>query len=519
MLRSKIKSFILRTVFYIGSLNLACGENISEPQLDVMVENAMTTFNVPGVAVGIIKNGAIQHLKGYGVREIGKNTPIETDTLYAIASNSKAFTAAGLAILVDDGVVDWDDKVIDYIANFRLMDPWVTREFTIRDLLTHRSGMGLGAGDLMFWPTTEVSREEIIHNVRHLKMVSGFRTKYAYDNLLYVVAGEVIAAASGISYEDFIQTRILEPLGMESGCYADLTQLDDQDNIAEPHVEVYGKLQKASRLQELGEPMVIAAAGGIQCSASALMTWLNMHLNDGGRIMSKQQHDEMWTPQTILPVSDQDHKWHNTNFAAYGLGFRLQDFHGYKMTSHTGGLLGMVTYIVMIPKEDLGIVVLTNQENGSAMQAIMKNVLQKYLETGDVDWISRLSEIRNNQLASAQNQITAESANADTKSLLPVEDYMGIFRDPWFGNVTIEKKDGTLYFTAAKSRKLRGKMFPFKFNTFKVIWDDRSFNADAYAMFSTDFEGKVSGLKMNAISPLTDFSYDFHDLDFAKVNN
>ncbi|MDG1995991.1 MAG: serine hydrolase, partial [Emcibacteraceae bacterium] len=437
--------------------------------------------------------------------------------MYAIASNSKAFTAAAIALLVDDSILDWDDKVIDFIPDFRMIDPWVTAQFTIRDLLTHRSGLGLGAGDLMFWPSTEVSRQDIIKNIRHLKMVSGFRTEYAYDNTLYVVAGEVIAAASGMSYETFIQSRIMNQLAIGDGCRANITTITSEDNIAQPHVFVDDNLQVADRLQDMGEPMVIAAAGGIQCSARAMMKWLDVHLNDGAGLMSKKQHDEMWTPQTILPISNTDKSWHGTNFSAYGLGFRLKDYHGLKHVSHTGGLLGMVTYSVMIPKEKLGIVVLTNQENGSAMRAIMENITQSYLETGDIDWTQRFSDIRKRNITSAASAIAAEQSDADTKALLPLSDYAGLYRDPWFGDVVISMKDDALYFTAQKSSKLKGPLDPFKFNTFKAIWENRSFKADAYAMFSTDFEGKVNGLKMKAISPLTDFSYDFHDLDFTKV--
>ncbi|MBL4602730.1 MAG: beta-lactamase family protein, partial [Emcibacteraceae bacterium] len=289
MKTSLLKPSLIVSLF-IFAVTPSYAAELAESTLDNYVEKAMQTFDIPGIAVGIIKNGEIEHLKGYGVREAGNDMAINPDTMYAIASNSKAFTSSALAILVDDGLLDWDDKVIDYIPNFRLMDPWITREFTIRDLLTHRSGMGLGAGDLMFWPTTEVSREEIIHNVRHLKMVSGFRASYAYDNLLYVVAGEVIAVATNMSYEQFVQTRIINQLAMGTSCFADLSGLKPEDNIAEPHVLVDGKMQKATRLQEFGEPMVIAAAGGLQCSARALMSWLNMHLNDGAGLISKRQH-------------------------------------------------------------------------------------------------------------------------------------------------------------------------------------------------------------------------------------
>lgn len=517
MPRMTIKTLIISFIFtFTAHLPLYSSE-LSEQELDKFVADAMDTFGIPGIAVGIIKDGDIKHLKGYGVREIGKEAPVDGDTLYAIASNSKAFTAAALAILVDDGILHWDDKVIDFIPDFRLQDPWVTREFTIRDLLTHRSGMGLGAGDLMFWPSTFVTREEIIKNVRHLKMVTGFRTEYAYDNLLYVVAGEVIAAASGMGYEEFVDNRIMNQLAIGNACYADTRDLVNAENIAEPHVIIDGTMQKAHRLQPLNEQMVIAAAGGIQCSARAMMTWVNMHLNDGAGLMSKAQHDEMWTPQTIQPVSSNDKMWHGTNFSAYGLGFRLKDYHGLKHVSHTGGLLGMVTYTVMIPQEKLGVVVFTNQENGSAMRAIMENIMQAYLETGDVDWTKRLNDIRLRSQANAAAQVQADANDADATALLPLDDYMGTFRDPWFGDVEISMDQDGLYFKSLRSAKLKGKMYPFKFNTFRVIWDDRSFNADAYAMFETNFEGEVSGLKMKAISPLTDFSYDFHDLDFNKV--
>ena len=512
-----LKSTFMTTALLIGSFSPALSSDLSETQLDGFVKDAMEEFEIPGIAVGIIKDGNIQHLKGYGVREVGKDAVVDGDTMYAIASNSKAFTATAMAILVDDGVLHWDDKVVDFLPNFRMMDPWITAEFTIRDLLTHRSGMGLGAGDLMFWPSTGVTRTDIVENVRHLKMVSGFRSAYAYDNTLYVVAGEVIAAASGMSYEDFVQSRIMNQLAIGNSCRADITTLNDDDNVASPHVVVDGEFRVAGRLNDPGKPMVIAAAGGIQCSARAMLKWVNTHLNDGKGLISKKQHDEMVSPQTIMPVSQSDNDWYGTNFTAYGLGFRLKDYHGIKHVSHTGGLLGMVTYTVMIPSQNLGVVVLTNQENGSAMRAIMENIMQVYLDSGSINWTERFAQIRARNIAKANAQIKAEQSDAEANALLPLKDYVGLYRDPWFGDVTISMKDGGLYFTAEKSVKLKGPLSPFKFNTFKVLWDDRSFNADAYAMFSTDFEGKVNGLKMKAISPLTDFSYDFHDLDFNKV--
>jgi len=517
MLQKFMKKILILISLYLVLSIPVFSRDLDEKELDAFVKTAMERFKIPGIAIGIIKDNKIRHLKGYGVRDINQNELIDADTMYSIASNSKAFTASAIAILVDDGVINWDDKVIDYLPNFRMMDPWITAEFTIRDLLTHRSGLGLGAGDLMFWPSTGVTREEIVKNVRYLKMVSGFRAKYAYDNTLYVVAGEVISAASDMSYEDFVQTRIMNQLSISNGCKADITKISNNDNIATPHVNIDGELRVASRLNKPGEPMVIAAAGGIQCSARAMLKWLNIHLSDGAGLISKTQHEEMLSPQTIIPVSQTDKSWYGTNFTAYGLGFRLKDYHGIKHVSHTGGLLGMLTYVVMIPDQNLGVVVLTNQENGSAMRAIMENILQVYLDTGNVDWADRFAKIREQNIARATKKVKEEQKSNQPKSVLPLEDYTGLYRDKWFGDVSISMKGNLLYFTAQKSLKLRGPLNLFKFNTFKVRWTDRSFNADAYAIFSTDFEGKVNGLNMKAISPLTDFSYDFHDLNFIKV--
>lgn len=517
MKASFVKSTLLLSSFIWGSYSSAIAGDLSSATLDQYVTSAMKEFQVPGVAIGIIKDGEIQHLKGYGVRDINKDTPIDGDTMYAIASNSKAFTASAIAVLVDDGVLHWDDKVIDFLPDFRMMDPYVTREFTIRDLLTHRSGMGIGAGDLMFWPSTWVTREEIIKNVRHLKMVSGFRSQYAYDNTLYVIAGEVIAAASGMSYESFVQSRIMNQLAIGDSCRADITTLSLDDNIAEPHIILDGEIVVADRLQEMGEPMVIAAAGGIQCSARALLKWVDVHLNDGAGVISKKQHDEMWSAQTIQAVSKSDKNWHDTNFAAYGLGFRLKDYHGVKHVSHTGGLLGMVTYIAMLPSENLGVVVLTNQETGSSMRAIMENILHSYVGIDEGDFTLKYADLRAQSRARAEKQMAAEQSGANAAALLPLESYVGTYRDPWFGDVNISIKNGGLYFKALRSEKLRGPLSAFNYNTFKVIWDNRSFKADAYAMFSMNFEGKVDGLKMKPISPLTDFSYDFQDLNFIKA--
>ena len=196
-------------------------QTITSREIDSLVEKTMKTFDVPGIAVAIVKDDKVIHSKGYGVRSLNTMQKADENTLFGIASNSKAFTTAALGILIDEKKLSWDDKVIDYIPEFRLYNPYVTEEFTIRDLLTHRSGLGLGAGDLMIWPgLNNFTLKDIIHNLRYLKPVSGFRTKFDYDNLLYIVAGEVVARVSGMSWEDFIETRIMKPLNMTGSAAA-----------------------------------------------------------------------------------------------------------------------------------------------------------------------------------------------------------------------------------------------------------------------------------------------------------
>ncbi len=500
------------------------GKGMSESQIDRLVKRSMDTFTVPGIAVGVIKDGKVIYSKGFGVRENGKPGKIDDETLFAIASNSKAFTTMALSLLADEGKLKWDDKIVDYIPGFRMYDPWVTQEFTIRDLVTHRSGLGLGAGDLMFWPSSGFSREEITANLRYLKPVSSFRTEYAYDNLLYIVAGEIIPAVTGQSYEDFVDERILAPLNMKY-CAANRSRLKGEANIAEPHAVIEGKLQKVDRLEAPWERAIIAAAGGLQCSVKSMLRWVGMHLRggelpNGSVLLSQKLHDELWKPQTITNTRASDKEWHGTQFSAYGLGFGLKDAHGYKWVSHGGGLLGMVTHVDMVPELNLGVVVLTNQQSGSAMGSIYTSIIKSYMpEARQEDWISKLDKYSSERKQQALAKVDAAMSGVRQKApSLPLSAYIGVYKDPWFGDVVISEQNGELYFKSLRSEKLEGAMEHFNQNSFIVRWHDRSLEADAYVMFSTDVKGNPDGIKMQAVSELTDFSFDFHDLDFSRID-
>jgi len=498
---------------------------LNSAQIDTLVEATMKAFDVPGIAVGIIKDGKIVHAKGYGVRSLNTHQKTDENTLFGIASNSKAFTAATLGILVDEGKIKWDDKVREYIPEFKLYSPYVTEEFTIRDLLTHRSGLGLGAGDLMLFPdSSDFSVKDIIYNLRFLKQVSGFRTKYDYDNNLYIVAGEVVARVTGKSWDEFVEQQIIEPLGM-SKTAASFSRLKDKTNVIDAHAPVNGKVQVIARSSmKLGH-----SAGGINSNVTDLCKWVQLWLDKGKygdglskSLFSPNVYREMTSPQTIVPVGGPG--VYNTHFASYGLGFGLSDVQGYKQISHTGGLEGMVTQITMIPELNLGIIVLTNQQEGSAFTAITNQIKDGYFGIKGTNRVKEYSTLRKSQLERTNRFLDStwkeiEKVQQSAKAHIDVNKFAGIYQDVWFGDVIISAKDGKLWFNSKRSPKLTGEMFYYKGNTFVVKWRDRSMDADAFVNFSLDEDSKSSGMKMRAVSPLTDFSYDFQDLDFKKVKN
>lgn len=494
---------------------------ITEKELDVLVENTLKTFNVPGIAVGIIKDGKLVLAKGYGVANIQTGQKVDANTLFGIASNSKAFTAAALAILVDEGKINWDDKVKKHLPEFKMYNDYVTNEFTIRDLLTHKSGLGLGAGDLMIWPDGhDFTPKDIVKNIQYLKPVSGFRTKYDYDNLLYVIAGEVIEKVSGKSWCDFVEERLMKPIGMKDSA-ASWSRLKDTTNTIVPHVPTNGKLEIVPRYTN----HIFDAAAGLYASVNDLSQWLIVQMNKGKygnsqQLFSEKQWKEMWTPQTIQPLPNPYP--YTSNFRNYGLGWRLEDINGHLQVSHTGGLDGIVTQSIMIPDVKLGIIVLTNQQNGAAFNVISNTIKDSYLGLPKFDHLGYLGQERRAKEDNA-DKITEEvwakvDQNLKQKIKIDFKKYTGTYNDNWFGTVTIFEKKGKLYFASTRSKRLVGEIFFYKDQNFVVKWNVRSFNADAYIFFDPDTDKTVNRFKMQAISPMTDFSYDFHDLDFTRVN-
>ena len=499
-------------------------ESISKV-IDQLALQVLEKFFVPGVAVGIIKDGHILHAKGYGVSNIENNIKVDSQTLFSIASTGKSFTSAALALLVDAGKIQWQSKVIDYLPDFKLYDSWVTNEFTIKDLLIHNSGLGIGAGDLMFYPKSKnpkFSRSDIINNLRYLKPETSFRAQFAYDNLLYVVAGEVIAAVSGISYEKFIEKKLFKPLKMKNAI-ANIAHHDDLKNIASPHIYDLNSIQLVQPDVEPGVEVVTSAAGGLLCSIESILNWHSMLLNkgklpNGDVLISEKQIKEIFTPQTIKPLENHYKEAFNTHFMSYGLGWTLLDINSYKAAMHTGALHGMVTINLLIPDLNLGIAVYTNQQSDASRLSLMYTVVEAFTSTNKSDWLSELYQREQDELKKDEvSTPVITEANYTPES--GIDQYQGTFKDPWFGKVYITKVKDQLYFRAENTERLKGKLVPYKANSFIVRWDDRSLNADAYLNFANNNDGTPDNITMKAISTLTDFSFDFHHLNFDRVQN
>ncbi len=517
--------FLTIAIAYLAISQPLFSQAYTSTQIDSIVNKAMSIMHNAGIAVAVVKDNQVIHMKGYGVASANDKGRVNENTLFAIASNSKAFTTAALAMLVDEGKLNWLDKVVDYIPEFKMYNRYVTENFNIQDLLTHRSGLGLGAGDLMFFPDgSDFSVKDVLNSFQYQKPISAFRTKYDYDNLLYVVAGEVVARVSGIPWAEFVETRIMKPLGMKNsvGVYQ---RLKDNSNVAFPHSVENGNLKQLEHYTKNDESL--GAAGGIYASVNDLSKWLIMHLNNGAygndfskQLISKKNHAELWKPNTYIGFSVVPEPLYKTHFSAYGLGWRLSDKGGYVIVEHTGGLPGMLSRTILIPELNVGIVVLTNTDaGGNSFWTIPNIIMDAYLGVERKDWISdaekrlQKSTTESDSTTKAVWKTVAEAKSDHVKH----SDYIGTYKDNWFGNITIWEKDDKLWFKSLRSPKLTGEMFYYKANTFAIKWNDLDPSIDAFAMFTMGVNGQAKRIKMKGISPIIDFSYDFHDLDLKRV--
>ena len=518
-------------IHYIASLLLAAAPAAAPartpataipPGLDAYVEKALAAFGTPGAALAIVKDGKVVLSKGYGVRRQGGPERVDGGTVFGIASNTKAFTAAAFAILADEGKLRWDDPVVKHLPGFQMWDPWVTREISVAELLPHHSGLGLGQGDLLYFPASNLNRDEIVRRVRYLQPATSFRSGYAYDNILYVVADQLVEAVAGKPWDAFVKERILTPLGMTGCTTTSVAALAGKQDVSTPHAFVAGKVVPTTR----SSIDALQAAGGINSCSDEMARWLMAQLGRGqlpgaaGRLFTEKQSDWMWTPQTILPMGPMPPGLEalRPNFNAYGSGWQFFDFAGRKIVTHDGGLIGEVSRVVLVPSENLGIVLLTNGELTGALHAISWRLLDFYLKGEARDWIAPFRKLRDAEEAEAAKvEGAADSGRvAGSRPSLEPGQYAGTYRDQWFGDVTLSLAEGGLRFAAAATPKLSGRLEHWQHDTFRVKWEDPVI-PDAFLTFALTPEGSVDTFRMKAVSPLADFSFDYQDLLFRPV--
>ncbi|MBB5210761.1 serine hydrolase [Microbulbifer hydrolyticus] len=501
------------------SLMVGCQrEPLSASEAATYVQRVIAEEQVPGAAVAIWHRGEPVLLRGFGVTNVEDPRPVDGDTLFKLASTTKAFTTAGLGLLVEEGKLEWEGRVVDYLPQFRLGDPWISAEFRVVDLLTHRSGLGPGAGDLMLWPQPNAyTRADVLNSLAHLPITRSFRADYAYDNLLYIVAGELIAEVSGLSYEDFVQQRLLAPMGLEH-CYAGPVPAEARTNLADPHrLESEGLVVDTPNLAG-HDPIVLAAAGGMHCSAADMLTWLQVllaggELADGKRLFSEQTRDRLWRPETLMPFSRERAERDGGHFYAYALGWRVQDMHGKKVIHHTGSLSGMYAWAAVVPEEELAVVVLMNRSAGAARQALIYGLLKPYLGAPERDWLAYFQDLYGTPAEAVEPEALAAPVGF---ARVTDEVLAGRYRDPWFGDIQISHDGDALRWRALKSPRLTGTLTAASDGVWALHWDDRSLNADAWVVADRSEAGALL-LTMQAKSRGTDFSYDFHDLRFEKL--
>lgn len=508
-----------------GSFFTVSAQKITPSLIDSLVTASMESMPQAGVAVAVIENGKVVHAKGYGIASSSSKIKVDANTLFAIASNSKSFTGAALAILVEEGKLDWKDKVVDHLPEFKMYDDYVTANFNIIDLLTHRSGLDLGAGDLMFFPDgADFTATDVMKSFQHQQPTSAFRTKFDYDNLLYIVAGELIARISGMSWPEFVESRIMEPIGMNSSV-GNYQRLKSKDNLANPHAIDDGTLREIAHMVDM-DPSA-AAAGGIYSSVNEMSHWLLLQLNQGKygdelsqEIFSEESQKTMWQPYTNMSFDPRPEGNVKSHFSSYGLGWFIQDKNGYVSLEHTGGLPGMLSSTLLIPELNAAAVVLTNSDPGGYnFWTLRASITDLLIGAEPTDWISMMKsriEARESKGDSIVNAVW-DIALKNKLDKIQTDNYLGTYRDNWFGDIKIEMKGDKLWFTSLRSPNLNGQMFYYKANTFAVKWEYQDMPCDAFAMFELNENGQAVSIKMKGISPNIDFSFDFQHLHLKRV--
>ncbi|MCX2742076.1 serine hydrolase [Pontibacter anaerobius] len=486
-------------------------------KLDAYYQKALKEWDVPGMAIAIVKNDSVIFAKGYGLLDNKKGGQVDANTLFGIASNSKAYTAAALATLVDQGKIKWDDKVKKYVPYLQLYDPFVTENLTIEDLLSHRVGFKTFSGDLL-WYNTTYSRPEIIERMRYLEPVYSFRNGYGYSNLMFITAGEVIEKVSGKTWEDYIKDTFFQPLGMNRS-HTSVNDLKGVQNVASPHGFDANKKPYATTLTAWDN---WNPAAGIFTSVNEQAQWMRLQLNrgkyKGKEIFSEEASRNMWTMHNPFPVSKQAEEMvPSTHFAGAGLGWFVSDYEGRKLVYHGGGHEGMNSRTVLVPEENLGVVVLTNSMS-SIMTPLANYTLDQFLEVKNGrDWsrfyLDRASEARKAE-AEAASKAPKEKKKKKSKPTRNLADYTGTYHSQLYGNARVTLTDGKLHLQLEPAPALNGTLSFWEHDIFNLDWkNDFALLHPTNVRFLTGADGSISQMRIDSDNP--DFHFD--ELDFEKV--
>lgn len=466
--------------------------------LDAYIEQALREWAVPGLAIAVVRNDSVIYARGFGVRELGRPERVDEHTLFAIASTTKAFTSAALGMLVDDGVLRWDDPVSQHLPGFLLQDPFITRELTVRDMLTHRAGLSRSDN---LWIAAPFDRAEVLRRVRYLP-ASAFRAQYGYNNLMYIAAGEVVGAAGGVSWDNFLEQRIFRPLGMTRSTTRTAV-VNTRDNVAVAHTRNEGSIVAMARRNYDN----IGGAGAAWSSAHDMAQWIRLHTSGGTsggqRLLQEATLKELHTPQVVIRAdTTAERMFPNTHFRSYGLGWSLQDYHGRKLVHHSGSINFMRTHVGMIPSERIGVVAITNLSSSNLQQAVMYRVLDALLGAPARDWSAEYLEVqrRSDEASQRQARATETSRVADTRPSLALEQYAGSYIHPVYGEARVTLEDGRLVLHYAP--EYVAELEHWHFDTFRGRWRTRGFGT-AFVTFSLNARGRASSLNLEGFGDFT----------------
>jgi CubicO group peptidase (beta-lactamase class C family) len=468
------------------------------PELDRYIADAVRTWDLPGVAIVIVKDDRVVAAKGYGVRELGKPDPVDGETIFDVASLAKSFTAAGAAVLVDAGALGWDDRVRDRLPDVRFGDPCIGEQVTLRDLLSHRTGLEPANSTFRF---LGFDRGRLLRAVEYLQPRAPFRTGMVYSNVLYTVAGEMTAAAAGTSWPELIRRRVVEPAGMTSTAVG---VRPSGPNVASPHATIEGK-QQPIRPFDFG---MVAPASSIFTNAVDLARWLRLQLGDGSidgrQVISREAMIEMHSPQTIIATTPEMRSARLVEFfAAYGLGWQVMDYRGEPMLWHSGNADGMPSYMALLPRQKLGVAVLINSwASGFLHGALASKILDTYLGAPPRDWSA---ETRERYLSALEEQERAKQALAARTAAAPAParplgDLAGTYRAKLWGDLTVALVDDELVLRTGDTE--RAALRPLEDGTFHVVWTDpvlRDVYYDTTVRITPAADGTAARLDMTLV--------------------